>query len=114
MKTRRSLPQPQREELLKTLKARFERNMVHLGRRLKAMALQDTRLRNDGLRALTWTYKTEGPIDEPSAEDVLREINGWSAPDHKQLAHIKDLKNDGSTACGACTSRLPHFVGSLT
>ena len=75
--------------------------MVHLGRRLKAMALQDTRLRNDGLRALTWTYKTEGPIDEPSAEDVLREINGWSAPDHKQLAHIKDLKNDGSTACGA-------------
>jgi len=27
MKTRRSLPQPQREELLKTLKARFEKNM---------------------------------------------------------------------------------------
>jgi len=75
--------------------------IVHLGRRLKAKALQDTRPRNDGLRALTWSYTTEGPIEEPNAEDVLREINGWSAPDHKQLAHIKDLKNDGSTACGA-------------
>jgi formate dehydrogenase major subunit len=75
--------------------------MVHLGRRLKARALQDTRTRNDGLRALTWSYATEGPIDEPSSEDILREINGWSAPGHKQLAHIKDLKNDGSTACGA-------------
>src|SRR5262252_2829046 len=32
--------------------------MVHLGRRLKARALQDTRTRNDGLRALTWSYAT--------------------------------------------------------
>src|SRR5213079_3120746 len=30
-----------------------------------------------------------------------KEINGWSMADGKQLHHIKDLKNDGSTACGA-------------
>jgi len=75
--------------------------MVHLGRRLKAMAQRDSRARNDGLRALTWTYTTEGPQAEPRADEVLREINGWSLPDHEQLGRIKDLKNDGSTACGA-------------
>jgi formate dehydrogenase major subunit len=75
--------------------------MVHLGRRLKAKAQSDLSRRNEALRALTWDYKTEGPQAEPCAEDVLREINGWSLPDRKQLAHIKDLKNDGSTASGA-------------
>jgi formate dehydrogenase major subunit len=75
--------------------------MVHLGRRLKQMAEHDHDLRNEGLRALTWDYKTEGPQAEPRVDEVLREINGWSVTDHKQLGHIQDLKNDGSTACGA-------------
>ncbi len=75
--------------------------MYHLGRRLKAKAAQDSRPRNDGLRALTWNYSIEGKHDEPRDEDVLQEINGYTVSDRKQLAHIKDLKNDGSTACGA-------------
>ena len=75
--------------------------VYHLGRRLKGRVKNDQSRRNEGFRALTWDYATEGPLSEPSAEDVLREINGWSLPDHKQLAHIKDLKNDGTTACGA-------------
>lgn len=75
--------------------------IYHLGCRLKAMAQRDTDTRNDGLRAITWDYSTEGAQAEPRAEEVLQEINGWSLPDHKQLAHIKDLKNDGSTASGA-------------
>jgi formate dehydrogenase major subunit len=75
--------------------------MVHLGRRLKEMAQQDHDTRNDGLRALTWDYTTEGPAAEPQVEDILREINGWSLPDRKQLGRITDLKSDGSTACGA-------------
>ena len=75
--------------------------VVHLGRRLKAMAQHKHDSRNDGLRALTWDYTTEGALAEPRAEEVLQEINGWSLPDHRQLARIKDLKNDGSTACGA-------------
>jgi formate dehydrogenase major subunit len=73
----------------------------HLGRLLKQKATNDTRSRNDGLRALTWQYSTEGKHAEPSDEEVLQEINGYSLPDRKQLKQIKDLKNDGSTACGA-------------
>jgi len=75
--------------------------VFHLGRRLKARVNHDESPRNKGLRALTWDYATEGPLAEPRSEDVLREINGWSLPDYKQLSHIKDLKNDGPTACGA-------------
>ena len=75
--------------------------MYHLGRRLKAKADREDRPRNEGLRALTWDYTTEGEIAEPSAEEVLREINGYSVADRTQLKHIKDLRKDGSTACGA-------------
>jgi formate dehydrogenase major subunit len=75
--------------------------MVHLGRRLKAMARDERDSPNHALRALTWDYSTEGAMAEPRVEEVLREINGWGLPEHKQLGHIKDLKNDGSTACGA-------------
>ncbi len=75
--------------------------IFHLGTRLKAKAKLDQLPRNDGLRALTWNYSTEGPHDEPDVEEVLREINGFSLPGRAQLAHIKDLKGDGSTACGA-------------
>jgi formate dehydrogenase major subunit len=75
--------------------------LVHLGRRLKKKVQQDQTPKNAGLQALTWDYTTEGPLEEPRVEEVLREINGWTLPDRKQLGHIKDLKNDGSTACGA-------------
>ncbi len=75
--------------------------MYHLGRRLKEKVKNDSRPRNAGLRALTWNYSTEGVHAEPKTEEVLQEINGYSLPDRKQLGHIKDLKNDGSTACGA-------------
>ena len=75
--------------------------MYHLGRRIKAKAKSDPRPRNDGLRALTWDYPTMGAIAEPDSKEVLKEINGYTVADRKQLAHIKDLKSDGSTACGA-------------
>ena len=73
--------------------------VYHLGRRLKARA--GAASRDAALRALTWDYPTEGKHDEPSPSEVLKEINGWSMADGKQLHHLKDLKNDGSTACGA-------------
>ncbi len=75
--------------------------VYHLGERLKRKAQTDARPRNDGLRALTWDYSTEGPHAEPDAENVLKEINGYHVSDRKQLVKIKDLQNDGSTACGA-------------
>ncbi len=75
--------------------------MYHLGRRLKDKVKDDARPRNAGLRALTWNYRTEGKHAEPVVEDILKEINGYSLPERKQLERITDLKNDGSTACGA-------------
>ena len=48
---------------------------------------------------LTWDYPTEGPLDEPDADAILAEINGWDA-DGKPLSSYTQLKSDGSTACG--------------
>jgi formate dehydrogenase major subunit len=73
----------------------------HLGRRIKEKAKKDQRRRNAGLNALTWDYRVEGEIREPDVKEVLKEINGWTVADGKQLPHMKNLKNDGSTACGA-------------
>jgi formate dehydrogenase major subunit len=75
--------------------------IYHLGRRLKAKAAGDRRPRNEGLNALAWNYPVKGSMAEPVVEEVLKEINGYTVADRKQLQHIQDLKNDGSTACGA-------------
>jgi formate dehydrogenase major subunit len=75
--------------------------MYHLGRRIKEKAKNDPHPRNAGLQALTWNYTTEGLKAEPRVEEVLMEINGYTVADQKQLTAIPDLKNDGSTACGA-------------
>ena len=48
---------------------------------------------------LTWDYPVLGPLDEPSAEAVLAEVNGWDA-DGQPLSGFAQLKDDGSTACG--------------
>ncbi len=48
---------------------------------------------------LAWDYPVSGPLDEPSAEAVLREINGWG-PDGRALSAYTELKDDGSTTCG--------------
>jgi formate dehydrogenase major subunit len=74
--------------------------MYHLGRRLKEKARLDPRPRNAGLNALTWDYTLEGEMREPSAEEILQEINGYTVPDRKQVKGFTELKADGSTACG--------------
>jgi len=75
--------------------------IYHLGRRIKEKAKNDPRPRNAGLNALTWDYPVEGEVREPKVSLVLKEINGWTVADRKQIPHIQNLKNDGSTACGA-------------
>ena len=75
--------------------------IYHLGRRLKEKARDDKRPRNAGLNELTWDYPTEGEHAEPDVEIVLKEINGYTVADRKQIKGIPDVKNDGSTACGA-------------
>src|SRR5437762_3777780 len=75
--------------------------MVHLGNRIKKRAREDRRPRNAGINAITWNYTLTGRHAEPKVSEVLQEINGYTVADRKQLKHIEDLKNDGSTACGA-------------
>ncbi len=74
--------------------------LYHLGRRLKEKAGKDRSNKNAGLNALTWDYTLEGAIAEPKVEEVLQEINGWTTADRKLVAGYRDLKADGSTACG--------------
>ncbi len=74
--------------------------IYHLGRRLKAKAANSTLARDAGLKALTWSYSTEGKKAEPNVEEIDMEINGWTIADHKLLQNFDNLKSDGSTACG--------------
>ncbi len=74
--------------------------IYHLGRRLKELYAGSTQERDRAIQALTWDYPTSGLQQEPSAEAVLMEINGYEVASGKQVAKYHDLKDDGSTACG--------------
>lgn len=74
--------------------------MFHLGRRLKELYADSTAPRDAGLKALTWDYPVIDGDGEPDADSVLREINGYTVADRKQLHSYQALKDDGSTACG--------------
>jgi formate dehydrogenase major subunit len=75
--------------------------MFHLGNLVREKARKDPRPRNAGLLALTWDYKTEGVHAEPSADEILQEVNGFTTADRKLVPGFAALKADGSTACGA-------------
>ncbi len=72
----------------------------HLGRRLKKLYENSTDPRDTLIQAMTWDYPTEGPMEEPNIESILKEINGYTVADGKPLAGFAALKDDGSTACG--------------
>ena len=74
--------------------------IYHLGKRLKQLYAGSTLSRDAAIQALTWDYPERGERAEPDAEAVLREINGYTVADRKQVARYHDLKDDGSTACG--------------
>jgi formate dehydrogenase major subunit len=74
--------------------------IYHLGRRLKNKASGKAGKLYEPLQTIQWDYKTEGTIREPNVEQVLKEINGWDVETGKQLSGYKELKDDGSTACG--------------
>jgi formate dehydrogenase major subunit len=71
----------------------------HLGRRIREKLAGSNDEMDRPLLDLTWAYPVEGEQDEPSAEAVLAEINGWDS-DGKPLPAYTELKDDGSTACG--------------
>jgi formate dehydrogenase major subunit len=71
----------------------------HLGRMLRERLKDSTDPRDRPLLDLTWDYPTHGETADPSAEAVLREING-TGPDGRALSTYMDLKDDGSTTSG--------------
>jgi formate dehydrogenase major subunit len=71
----------------------------HLGRIIKERLVDSDDPRDAPLKALTWDYATHGPNAEPSATDVLKEINGYG-PDGELLSEYTQLRDDGSTRCG--------------
>jgi formate dehydrogenase major subunit len=74
--------------------------IYHLGRLLKEKAAASDRRRDQPLRALEWSYPLHGERGEPEVESVLREINGFTVADGKPVSGFKELRDDGSTACG--------------
>jgi len=74
--------------------------MFHLGRPVKQLYAHSQDPKDQPIKNLTWDYPTRGAHEEPSADAVLKEINGYSWLERKQIADFKDLKDDGSTACG--------------
>jgi formate dehydrogenase major subunit len=79
----------------------------HLGRLLKELYRDSRAERDRGIQALVWDYvdaeaNREWRIkDEPSAARVLMEINGYHWQSKRQLPSFGDLRDDGTTACGA-------------
>jgi formate dehydrogenase major subunit len=73
--------------------------MHQLGLRIKAKLAGSRKRRDRPVLDLTWDYATSGPHDEPDAEAVLREINGWDT-DGNPLSTSTQLRSDGSTSCG--------------
>ena len=74
--------------------------IYHLGKRLKELYAGSTAPQDRAMQDLTWEYPEDGERREPAAEAVLREINGYTVADRKQVSRYQDLKDDGSTACG--------------
>lgn len=76
----------------------------HLGRRLRELYAGSTDPKDRSIQDLTWDYPTVGDTEEPSADYVTREINGyrWASrwEDREQVPEYSHLKDDGTTACG--------------
>jgi formate dehydrogenase major subunit len=71
----------------------------HLGRLIRQKLSDSEDERDRPILELTWDYPVSGQHDEPSADAVLAEINGWNEK-REPLSSYKELKDDGTTACG--------------
>lgn len=72
----------------------------HLGRVIREKLAGSDRPRDRAVRDLTWDYPTHGDLAEPSAEAVLKEINGYEVATGRPLSSFTEAKDDGSTAVG--------------
>lgn len=72
----------------------------HLGRLVREKLAGSTAPRDRAVLDLAWDYPTHGVHDEPSAEAVLREINGYEVATGRPLSSFTELRDDGSTVGG--------------
>ncbi len=66
--------------------------MFHLGNRLKKLYANSTDAKDDPIRNITWDYPTKGPNDEPSADAILKEMNGYTWPDRHADRRFQRIK----------------------
>jgi formate dehydrogenase major subunit len=81
-----------------------------LGRLVKERLAGSTDERDRPVLDLNWDYEVHG--DEPSAESVLRAINGYDLTTGEVVDGYLDLKADGSTSCG-CWIYSGVFAGGV-
>ncbi len=72
----------------------------HLGRMVRDRLKDSTLERDRPILDLNWDYPTHGEHAEPSAEDVLKEINGYEVATGRPLSTFMEMKDDGSTLGG--------------
>jgi len=84
----------------------------HLGRLIRQKLADSTDQRDRPVLDLTWDYPVDGPYDEPSAEAVLREINGYEIATGRPLSSFTEMKDDGSTS-GGCWIYTGVFAGGV-
>ncbi|MDQ6822968.1 MAG: molybdopterin-dependent oxidoreductase, partial [Candidatus Eremiobacteraeota bacterium] len=77
----------------------------NLGVRLKALYAGSADAKDRPILDMTWDYEHEDERErahgEPSVTKVMREINGYHVATGENVRGFAELKDDGSTACGA-------------
>jgi formate dehydrogenase major subunit len=72
----------------------------HLGRLIRDRLASSAQERDRPVLDLNWNYPVTGATDDPSAEAVLKEINGYDVETGRALSSYTEMKDDGSTAGG--------------
>lgn len=76
-----------------------------IAKRLKRMYANSELPRDQGFKNMTWDFDPDEPISppgEPSAEKILREINGYyTGTPSQHLEGFSALRDDGSTTCAS-------------
>ena len=72
----------------------------HLGRLVRERLAGSAEERDRPVLDLVWNYPVHGELAEPSAEAVLKEINGFEVETGRLLSSYTEMKPDGTTAGG--------------
>ncbi len=84
----------------------------HLGRILREKLAGSTDERDRPLLDLAWHYPTHGEREEPSADAVLREINGYDLATGELLDSFLQMRADGTTS-GGCWIYSGVYAGGV-